>query len=184
MCPTRLLDAEGSAMDRKPIRVRPAAILGRPARRRAPLRRCASSAAAPATRHGPPTAPAATGSAARRAPPEYGSRRWPRPARWHGCRAALRPAAASPRARDPQPHPSRERLPAIPLPPGAPGRTRRTGKRPSRAGEVPHIVDAIPSAVAGLGVLHPVIDRLALECPLTAAIIARDDAPVAGGAIA
>ena len=62
---------------------------------------------------------------------------------------------------------------------GATGRSWRGGRL--LLGRVPHVVDAVAGLVARLGVLRPRVQRLALERPLLAAVVAGDDRPVAGG---
>src|SRR4051812_24730162 len=49
-----------------------------------------------------------------------------------------------------------------------------------RLGDVPDVVHAVARDVAGLGVLGPGIDRLALVGPLLGAVIPRHHRPVAG----
>src|SRR5271170_7109068 len=48
-----------------------------------------------------------------------------------------------------------------------------------RRGDVPDIVDAVAVRIAGIAVLVEGVKRLALVGPLLAAVVARDDAPVA-----
>src|SRR5574341_1046516 len=51
----------------------------------------------------------------------------------------------------------------------------------SGLGGVPDVVEAVAGHVAGLGILGPVVQRPALAGPLLAAVVARDEAPVAAG---
>src|SRR5271170_3790375 len=48
-----------------------------------------------------------------------------------------------------------------------------------RRSDVPDIVDAVAVRIAGIAVLVEGVERLALVGPLLAAVVARDDAPVA-----